>query len=61
MKNVEIKTDGKGVMTIKVDITKEFGLSKSGKTIVIATTQGNKEVKGVHVGLNVYKYAEPKS
>ena len=58
MKNVKISTDKKGIMTIVVDTKKEQGLSKSGKTTIIATTGGNKEVEGgVHVGLNVYRYA----
>jgi len=56
MKNVTIDTDKKGIMTITVDTTKEFGPSKSGKTVCIATTEGNKEHKGVYVGLNVYRY-----
>lgn len=56
MKNVKITTDEKGIMTIIVDTNKEQGLSKSGKTMIIATTGGNKEVEGVYVGLNVYSY-----
>ncbi len=60
MKNVQITTDKKGIMTITVDTNKEFGLSKSGKTVIVATTGGNKEVDGIFVGLNVYRYATPK-
>ena len=33
MKNVEMKLEG-DILTIKVDVTKEFGPSSSGKTIV---------------------------
>ncbi|MCK7506847.1 MAG: hypothetical protein MZV70_24165 [Desulfobacterales bacterium] len=40
MKNVEMKLDG-DILTIKVDVTKEFGPSASGKTIIIASTEGN--------------------
>ncbi len=57
MKNVDMKLDG-NILTIKVDITKEFGPSTSGKTIIIASTEGNKSVpgrEGVKIGLNVYK------
>ncbi len=57
MKNVEMSVDG-NILTIKVDLTKEFGLSSSGKTIIIASTEGNQSVTGkesVKVGLNVYK------
>jgi len=58
MKNVEIKTNAKGIMTITVDTNKDFGLSKSGKTTVVATTQGNKPEGDVFVGLNVYRYPD---
>ncbi len=55
MKNVEIETrDGK--MIITVDLSKNFGLSRSGKTIIIASTEGNQRHDNVFVGLNVYKY-----
>ena len=58
MKNIEI-TQKDQTLTIKVDLSKEFGRSKSGKTIIIATTGGNKEVAdGIHMGLNIYKYPE---
>ncbi|MFH0937740.1 MAG: hypothetical protein V1899_00410 [Planctomycetota bacterium] len=57
MKNVELKVEG-NVLTIKVDLTKEFGPSSSGKTIIIASSEGNQSVPdqdGVKIGLNVYK------
>jgi len=46
------------VLTIVVDLSKEAGPSKTGKTIVVASTQGNQNVDGhpgYKVGLNVYK------
>ena len=46
------------ILTMKVDISKDFGPSKSGKSITIASTEGNISVPGaeeVKVGLNVYK------
>ena len=56
-----ITTEVKGnILTIKVDISKTFGASKSGKSIVIATTEGNADVAdapGVKMGLNIYKPA----
>jgi hypothetical protein len=57
MQNVEMSVKA-NVLTIKVDLSKDFGLSKSGKTMMIASTQGNVEVKGTpaRVGLNIYKY-----
>ncbi len=57
MKNVEMSVDG-NILTIKVDLTKDFGPSSSGKTIIVASTEGNQSVPGkeaVKVGLNVYK------
>jgi len=45
------------ILTIKIDLTKEFGQSSSGKTIIIASTEGNVAVDGheeAKVGLNVY-------
>ena len=56
MKNVEMKVEG-NILTIKVDLTKEFGPSSSGKTIIIASTEGNVSVpeRGEKVGLNVYR------
>jgi hypothetical protein len=57
MKNVEMKMEGK-TLVIKVDTSKEFGPSKSGKTVIIASTEGNVTESGVTVGLNVYKKAK---
>lgn len=57
MKNVKMRLEG-DTLVIEVDVTKEFGPSSSGKTIIIATTEGNVPVPGreeVKVGLNVYK------
>jgi hypothetical protein len=57
MKNVDLKLEG-NILAIKVDISKEFGPSTSGKTTIIASTEGNKAVLGkedVKIGLNVYK------
>ncbi len=59
MVNVDMKTEG-DILTITVDLSKSSGLSKSGKTITIASTQGNKKVHGTDavIGLNVYKYPD---
>ena len=56
MKNVDIKMNKK-IMTITVDTAKDFGPSKSGKTIIIASTEGNQTNDGITVGLNVYRKA----
>lgn len=60
MKNVEMKRD-KDTLTITVDLSQDFGPSKSGKTIVIASTLGNVSVPGdekTKIGLNIYKHPE---
>jgi len=57
MKNVEMKVE-ENILTIKVNLTKEFGPSSSGKTIIIASTEGNisiPEIDDIKIGLNVYK------
>lgn len=45
------------ILTIKVDLTKEFGPSSSGKNIIIASTEGNQSVpeRDEKIGLNVYR------
>ena len=55
MKNVEMKIEG-NILTIQVDLTKEFGPSSSGKTIIIASTEGNVSIPGnvaAKIGLNI--------
>ncbi len=56
MKNVQMMVDG-SILTIRVDLSKEFGPSTSGKTIIIASTEGNVSVpdREEKVGLNVYR------
>ena len=56
MKNVEMSIEG-SVLTIRVDLLKEFGPSSTGKTIIIASTEGNVTVpnRQEKIGLNVYR------
>ena len=56
MKNVELSITG-NVLTITVDLSKEFGPSASGKTTIIASTEGNVTILGREekIGLNIYK------
>lgn len=56
MKNVEFSVKG-NILTITVDLSKEFGPSSSGKTIIIASTEGNASLpdRAEVVGLNVYQ------
>jgi protein involved in polysaccharide export with SLBB domain len=56
MKNIEMSVNG-DVLTIKVDLSKTFGKSSSGKSTIIASTEGNVSVPGkeeIKIGLNVY-------
>lgn len=57
MKNVDIVVE-ENVLTIRVDLGKEFGESKSGKSVTIASTEGNVAVPGheeIKIGLNIYR------
>jgi hypothetical protein len=57
MKNCEMSLSGT-TLTITVDISKDFGKSSSGKSVIIASTEGNvsiPEKEDIKIGLNVYK------
>jgi hypothetical protein len=56
MKNVEMTVVG-NLLTIKVDLSKEFGPSSSEQSIITASTEGNVSVpdRAEKVGLNVYR------
>ncbi len=61
MKNIEMSVS-ENRLTIVVNLDREFGKSSSGKSIVIATTEGNISIPGAEdkkIGLNVYKKAPP--
>ena len=56
MKNIEMSVKG-DLLTIQVDLSKTFGKSSSGKSTIIASTEGNVSVPGrdeVKIGLNIY-------
>lgn len=57
MKNVEMTREG-DILIVKIDLTKTQGPSASGKTIIVATSEGNATVPGetdMKIGINVYK------
>lgn len=57
MKNIELKVEGDKLI-IEVDLKQEFGPSSSGKSVTVASTEGNIAVPGyeeVKIGLNIYK------
>ena len=60
MKNIEVRVEH-GTLTITIDLAKDLGPSASGKSVMIATTEGNVDVPGapdVKIGLNVYRKKE---
>lgn len=60
MKNIEMTVIGEELV-IKVDLSQSFGRSTSGKSIIIASTEGNQSIPGneeIKIGLNIYKKAE---
>lgn len=55
--NVAVEVKGT-TLVISVDLAQTFGLSGSGKSVIIASTGGNIAVPGhgdVKMGLNVYR------
>lgn len=65
MKNIDVEIKG-NTLTLKIDLSKNFGASKSGKSIVIASTEGNQKIGAlkdgtpVVAGLTVYTKASTK-
>jgi len=59
MKNIKMVVDKDNILTIQVDLNENYGESKSGKSIIIASTEGNVALEGelpnIKIGLNVYK------
>lgn len=56
MKNVTMSVEN-DILTIRINLKERFGPSKSGKTVVIASTEGNPEISpgaGIWAGVNVY-------
>lgn len=56
MKNIDMSVEG-NILTLKVDLSQRFGKSSSGKSTIIASTEGNQPVPGneeIKIGLNVY-------
>lgn len=53
--NLEVSIEG-DQLTIKIDLSKSIGLSKSGKSRLIASTGGNRPLPdGSRLGVNVYR------
>ncbi len=56
MDNITVSVDANQIATIQIDLKNRGGRSASGKTIRVASTEGNKPIKGTDVvlGLNAY-------
>lgn len=57
LKNIELNVEGNKLIIV-VDLDQEFGLSSSGKSITVASTEGNVAIPGreeIKIGLNIYK------
>jgi hypothetical protein len=57
MKNIKMKVEGE-ILTIRINLAEDFGASRTGKTRIIASTEGNKPVEGkpgIFVGVNCYR------
>jgi hypothetical protein len=62
--SVYMDVDDNGILTLRIDTTKDIGPSASGKTIMIASSGGNKKINvgtednenNVMLGLNIYRY-----
>jgi len=55
--NIDAKIDGK-ILTLTIDLSRDVGPSKSGKSRIVATTSGNIQLPdGAKIGLNIYRGA----
>jgi hypothetical protein len=56
MQNIEQELNG-DILILRIDLSKKHGLSKSGKTTRIASSEGNKRIgdSEIFIGVNVYE------
>ena len=58
-KGVSYEVDEEGILIIKIDTKVDFGLSSTGKSTIIASSSGNKQIdlgsETAFLGLNLYK------
>ena len=58
MQNVDFEVTEDGQLVITIDLNQELGESKTGKSIIVASTGGNVSVPGyedVKIGINAYR------
>lgn len=59
-KNIEARIE-KNKLILEIDLSQDFGLSGSGKSRIIASSEGNAPAPGqpeIKIGLNVYRPAK---
>ena len=56
MKNVIMEREG-DLLIVKINLKERHGRSKSGKTEIVASTEGNVTIKGttIKIGINAYE------
>lgn len=57
MKNIKMENKANKLI-VEINLGENFGRSKSGKSIIIASTEGNQSVPGtenIKIGVNCYK------
>ncbi len=62
MQNIQMRREG-DKLVIEIDLSKDFGPSASGKTLIVASTRGNApvpEAEGTMIGVNCFRYTTPK-
>lgn len=57
MKNIEMDLQG-DMLTIKVDLSKRYGKSGSGKNIIVASTEGNQAIAATDYKIGLYVYQD---
>ena len=55
-KNVRTSVQKEKYLVIQVDISKEIGISKSGRSNLVGTTCGEKQIPGTDIYINVNCY-----
>lgn len=54
--NIQVNITDDGILTLRIDLNKSGSRSYSGKSDVLASTHGNKEIShNIYLGLNCYR------
>jgi hypothetical protein len=62
MQNVTMKREGNR-LTIEIDLSQDYGPSRTGKTHLVASSHGNRPIPGddqTYLGLNCYRFTTPR-